>query len=1499
MLFKQKRPEGVDRKRRETQTQTDNNDDLIEVNQSLSISGKNTSTTGLRVNGANVSAATVQAASLDQPVKARNPVGLDQGQHQAGEDKDGFLVRRLTSSHKDARKQRSFTSVGFSHPAGNQAGAHPPSTFYTTFIRPPPTAPRSSPVLGGLYEGQVQHQTPGQDICNRQFYNPYSDMALMAREGRDLSLPRIPTSRQMAQDTTQRLQTAHSSQQRFPGITRDLQHQGASPRPDTSMSNSVLPPYLVRSTLDDVERLPAIHPSVWASRGERRVDYRGFVSAPPTSASVPGTAVGRARPSQKNAIPLKRPSAVKKVEATNTECWRCALKLEHSKCESTKYIRIGGGFRHSYWFVRKLIDQAREEEEKQLALIRREHKKIFTEKLAWRVGKDGQRERRIKTFVRTSSGRRIAKYQYVPEDVYNEMMELNKAGSRATESAKRRLKQKLAMSMGLSEDDAEMLDTWDAQSVGADDVAMDEEGNPLLDEDGEPIRTEDTEKVYRAREKQRRKKEGRIHDSDEESERADSGLAFSDTEARERRRRYRGGKDSDGRRGRRHRRRSYSDSDSDSDSGADAESRRGRKKRHRRRRRSRSYSSDESDRSSRSRDRHRRRRHRRHRRSSRDSDDSRYSSEDSSRSGSRHRGRRKRRGRHRRHSSDRSGSESGSSSGSRSRHRRHRRRRKHRHSDSDSGSDRSRSRRHRRRRRRHRDSSSSTYYSTSSDDSRPRRRHRRHRRHSDDDDSDSSRSRDRGKGRKRDKRRDRRRRRYSTSTEESSAGDEKSSRRRDKDRRRRRRDRYYSSDSDSDSSYGNRRRRDKKKQRPPRPPSSDSSSLSSDASSDRLGRMTKKERRAYEKRRQDKTERKERRQQQREEFERYVEKKERKKERRRLREGRASVSSSSDDDSWGDGKTAVKYGRGSRRKILDKHKKTDDRDIGYDDPNDPWARKEKRREKKKKDRMRKGGAGPSGSEPSSSSDSEFDPSDPFREKKKKEKRKKKGKAGDISSDSDDDQSIYEDVFEEDGTVQRRKVKASKKKGAKNKKVYDDDELDAASEYDSIGSADADKLIARQIYDKDGEVIRLTKDGRRIKDGKISKEVFDIEKHQQKKKKKKKDKQMMEKSYEEEYVEEFIDEEGNVVKVVKKRLKEKTTAPGKRPATPLVGPRRVQVLFLKGGKLMQSRLEKLLAECSLNDQDPRMILSKNDDFGATDLDEREGAIDYLTHYRLVNPANLEVYGKAFLVEDNDENYIVNLGETRVALEGIPALQNLNDKQVNYILKVLGIDDTTMVTFKMFAVIASLCERLLSVLDDQTKQWMEINDLSDMERKIGLYRSMFYWNTSSDRSANYIKATSLRIELIAGGLNRVQEEYVIQKIEPNMYKEVSFIDYMAFIPLFLTTHDSIIENPLDMSRDKFNNTKALEPQRDLVPLGRPMTQVGASSMQSIPIPYEFEKRPGSSLRKRIRLVTPKPKLPTPDPNDNDSLAGSFDSFSPVPPKVSRVTALRRETIMAGTR
>ena len=54
---------------------------------------------------------------------------------------------------------------------------------------------------------------------------------------------------------------------------------------------------------------------------------------------------------------------------------------------------------------------------------------------------------------------------------------------------------------------------------------------------------------------------------------------------------------------------------------------------------------------------------------------------------------------------------------------------------------------------------------------------------------------------------------------------------------------------------------------------------------------------------------------------------------------------------------------------------------------------------------------------------------------------------------------------------------------------------------------------------------------------------------------------------------------------------------------------------------------------------------------------------------------------------------------------------------------------------------------------------------------LYRAMFYCNAESDRDANFIKAESLRIELIAGGLNWKQQDYIMERLQPNAFFEVT--------------------------------------------------------------------------------------------------------------------------------
>ena len=57
------------------------------------------------------------------------------------------------------------------------------------------------------------------------------------------------------------------------------------------------------------------------------------------------------------------------------------------------------------------------------------------------------------------------------------------------------------------------------------------------------------------------------------------------------------------------------------------------------------------------------------------------------------------------------------------------------------------------------------------------------------------------------------------------------------------------------------------------------------------------------------------------------------------------------------------------------------------------------------------------------------------------------------------------------------------------------------------------------------------------------------------------------------------------------------------------------------------------------------------------------------------------------------------------------------------------------------------------------------------------------------------------------------------------QISFFDYMTYIPLFLSLHDNIIDNPLDMAEKYNNNVDNTSTQlslsvRDQNPLGLPL-------------------------------------------------------------------------------
>ncbi|WAR25226.1 hypothetical protein MAR_010930 [Mya arenaria] len=265
---------------------------------------------------------------------------------------------------------------------------------------------------------------------------------------------------------------------------------------------------------------------------------------------------------------------------------------------------------------------------------------------------------------------------------------------------------------------------------------------------------------------------------------------------------------------------------------------------------------------------------------------------------------------------------------------------------------------------------------------------------------------------------------------------------------------------------------------------------------------------------------------------------------------------------------------------------------------------------------------------------------------------------------------------------------------------------------------------------------------------------------------------------------------------------------------LTGVRRVNVIMTRGGQELQDHMKKVIR------------LSKLVDQYAKDLDEKAD-IDFLSHYRLVDPAMIEAYARAFVVEDGDLDAVINTNEARVALDGVPSIQNMTSKQMEYVMRVLKIDEATLITFRMFAVVTALCERVTH-MDSLSQRLLEICNLADIERKLELYKAMFYTNTESDRDANYITSESLKIELIAGGLNWKQQQYIMERMEPNQFGDISFLDYMCYIPLFLSMHDNIVYNPLDMSNQKYQQPPRERPpsvQRDMNPLGCDLTKQSA--------------------------------------------------------------------------
>eukprot|EP00049_Salpingoeca_infusionum_P000236 m.38269 g.38269 ORF g.38269 m.38269 type:complete len:1062 (-) comp10185_c0_seq1:689-3874(-) len=207
----------------------------------------------------------------------------------------------------------------------------------------------------------------------------------------------------------------------------------------------------------------------------------------------------------------------------------------------------------------------------------------------------------------------------------------------------------------------------------------------------------------------------------------------------------------------------------------------------------------------------------------------------------------------------------------------------------------------------------------------------------------------------------------------------------------------------------------------------------------------------------------------------------------------------------------------------------------------------------------------------------------------------------------------------------------------------------------------------------------------------------------------------------------------------------------------------------------------------------------------DFDESSSrTLSDLARFCIIPPEKLKQYKAVFKAADRDQDSRLDLTELGAALRTVN--HNLmTPKELEFVLRVLDIVYLAdgpqrlkhKLDFRLFSVVAALSERV-SQLDGKLKHMINHLDYDALESKLKTAKDLFYCNDVSQSGT--IELDAVAVELQAGNFHPDQTVELINTLEAEGLEEMTFLDYLAYIPLFLDVHANIMTNPLDETKDR---------------------------------------------------------------------------------------------------
>nr|XP_023008424.2 uncharacterized protein LOC101478573 isoform X2 [Maylandia zebra] len=261
--------------------------------------------------------------------------------------------------------------------------------------------------------------------------------------------------------------------------------------------------------------------------------------------------------------------------------------------------------------------------------------------------------------------------------------------------------------------------------------------------------------------------------------------------------------------------------------------------------------------------------------------------------------------------------------------------------------------------------------------------------------------------------------------------------------------------------------------------------------------------------------------------------------------------------------------------------------------------------------------------------------------------------------------------------------------------------------------------------------------------------------------------------------------------------EESNYPGWRDqAESPAGGRRPGSLEDKESKMEERKAKVLNVLSKLQDETPRQSKSSK---GHSNFED----FDFLAKYCIFSQEKLAEYKRAFEAEDSDGDGYISCLQVLLALKNIIPPELLSEEEEIYVYRILEMVDFRvtdgLVDLRLFAVIASLAQKIAS-MDEFMRSLISSMDFRSLEVRLFKAKQLFLFlleDQQGDAGAQkgFISAEQLLLELKAGGIHLDQE--VAVRLELQHIPPLDLLDFLAYLPLFMLIHKSVISNPFDDS------------------------------------------------------------------------------------------------------